>query len=86
MSALLSISWTPASAMFCDYSDEQSGPQRAYDMFSVGISFKGSPDIPLKVDEIQMIHIYLNLMTCKSIVKGAEIRKSQDKAAFLRCL
>lgn len=55
-------------------------------MFSVGISFKGSPDIPLKVDEIQMIHIYLNLMTCKSIVKGAEVQKSQDKAAFLRCL
>lgn len=55
-------------------------------MFSVGISFKGSPDIPLKVDEIQMIYIYLNLMTCKSIVKGAEIKKSQDKAAFLRGL
>lgn len=73
--------------MFCDYSDEQS-PQRVLKelMFSVGISFKGSPDIPLKVDEIQMIHIYLNLMTCKSIVKGAEVQKSQDKAAFLRCL
>lgn len=76
----------PASAMFCNYSDGQNGPQRAYTMFSVSISFKGSPDIPLKVDEIQMIHIYLNLMTCKSIVKGAEIQKSQDKAAFLRCL
>lgn len=55
-------------------------------MFSVGISFKGSPDITLKVDESQMIYIYLNLMTCKSIVKGAEIKKSQDKAAFLRGL
>lgn len=61
VSALPSIPWTPASAMFCDYSDEQS-PQRVLKelMFSVGISFKGSPDIPLKVDEIQMIHIYLN--------------------------
>lgn len=74
----------PASAMFCDYSDEQNGPQRAYNMFSVGISFKGSPDIPLKVDEIQMIYIYLNLMTCKSIVKGAEIKKKSRQGCFLK--